>query len=55
MTKERVLELEKYRDFIKFRLSEPVPEKHEANPDTFLAYLRHELEMVESKLQRARN
>ena len=50
--KQRISELEAYRRFIEDRISSPIPPKHKDRPETFKAYLKRELEMVVSKLER---
>jgi len=52
MTKERLNDLESYKEFIKGRMSSDVPDKHKRHPETFKAYLKHELRLVEEKIQK---
>lgn len=54
MTKERIQELTRYKEFIKNRLEAPIPDKHKDHPNEFRAYLTNELRMVTAKLTEAK-
>jgi hypothetical protein len=54
MTKAKLESLTKYLVDLKNKLTSPIPAKHVNSPETYKAFLKHEIEMVEAKLEAAK-
>ena len=54
MTKEKKEKLVKYLNGLKSRLEDGIPNKHKDHPETFLAFLKREIRVVEAQLEAAR-
>lgn len=54
MTKAKLESLTKYLVDLKNKLTSPIPAKHADSPQTYKAFLRNEIRMVEAKLDEAK-
>jgi hypothetical protein len=52
MNKDELKRLQIYKAKVKDMLAAGVPDKHKNNPETYLAYLRNELKLVELAIER---
>jgi len=53
MTKEKMKSLKRYLEKLQDRKSAPTPDKHKDHPNTFIAFLDHEIKMVKSTIEAA--
>ena len=55
MAKDKMSNLVTYQQELKYKLTGPVPTKHTNHPETYKAFLKNELRIVESKLDYVSN
>lgn len=54
MTRQKLVNLNKYLIDLKNRLEAPTPSKHEGHPESYKQYLKREIQTVESTLEQAK-
>lgn len=54
MTKEKIVSLTKYLQSLNNRLTSSIPDKHKNHPETFMAFLKNEVEAVSKQLADAK-
>ncbi len=54
MDKKKLVSLQAYRDKLKDRLAAEVPNKHVGHPDSYKAFLKNELRLIELKIEAAK-
>lgn len=54
MTKEKLIKLTKYMNDLSDKLNASIPDKHKDSPNTYKNFLKHEINLVKSKLEAAK-
>lgn len=55
MAKDKMSNLVTYQQELKYKLTGPVPTKHTNHPETYKAFLKNELRIVEAKIEQLKN
>jgi len=55
MAKDKLSNLVTYQQELKYKLTGPVPSKHTNHPETYKAFLKNELRIVESKIEQLKS